>query len=82
MYREWRKKWRTVSLPKDLVEKVTYLLATNPDFFTSIRIRNVADFVEFAVLEQILGQQEKVGVDVFKLKNDISVKQNEDKTTK
>jgi len=69
-YTEWRKDWKSVSIKKDLMEKVEYLIETHPEYFIPLRIRNKADFVTEAIIHYLMETQNDVKEDVFKKKTE------------
>lgn len=60
------KTFRSVSIKKEIVDKVEYLLQNYPDDFVAFRINSISDFVESAVIMALCEKGQTIGIDVFK----------------
>ncbi len=60
------KTFRSVSLKKEIVDKVEYLLQNYPEDFVAFRINSISDFVESAVIMALCEKGQNIGIDVFK----------------
>ena len=60
------KTFRSISLKKEIVDKVEYLLQNYPEDFVAFRINSISDFVEQAVIMALCEKGQNIGIDVFK----------------
>jgi hypothetical protein len=61
-----KKTFRSISLKKEIVDKIEFLLKNYPEDFLAFRINSISDFVEDAVIMALCEKQQRIGVDVFK----------------
>lgn len=66
-YNTWRENWVSVSIDKDLMDKVKRLIEEHPEYFIPRRIKTKADFVLEALIQYICNVQNDLKIDVFKI---------------